>query len=210
MRIRALSVHGAAVTASGSIEFLSLGYNCEVAFQIRRRFGSEQSCFFDWGVFDIEAVLSLLESRFRGMLRPESLSWDSINQLPHDSGHGYSFHAPWGKEEALSDREFSKKLSDHCNKAVHLAQKFLNPEHPRIYFYKQQKHCSPERLLRLSEVLQDISPASILVLLRRPQQPATTARHPILLERVLKRFAPESDAKDADIASWDAVFDEFS
>lgn len=202
--------HSPTMTKAASGECLALGYNCETAFQIERRFGAGGSCFFSWGIFSIEAIIRLVGSKFDHILHQQNLEWDNTNRLASDRAYGYSFHGPWKSGDPLSDPEFSTKLSEYRDKASYLGQKFLNPTQPRIYFYKQRKPSVPASVLRLANALQAISSESTLVLLRSTHQPPTAAEHPILYERVLSRFAPESDAKNADSSSWDAVFDEFS
>lgn len=46
---------------------MSLGANCEVAFQLNRAFPLRREHLFDWKVTPLKALLGLLENRFVGI-----------------------------------------------------------------------------------------------------------------------------------------------
>ena len=190
-------------------EYISLGYNCEVAFQLQRSAHQNASSFFDWGIFELESICYLIENRFAKILLAENLEWDSRNSLFFKRLFRYSFHGPWLDGNPSDDSDFYCKLDIYRNKCMYLSNRFLNPDRPRVYFYKNSGDVSPHLVVRIVKLLQDISSNFHLVLLRNAEQRILNINSPIVYERILNRFAPEGNARDSHVASWNKVLTEF-
>lgn len=190
-------------------EYFALGHNCEVAFQLRRVLGRDENSFFSWGIFEIDALISLISTDFAGILESQNIGWDEVNNLPRDDSHGYSFHGPWSGRPH-DDPGFLDHLKGQQQKASYLIHRFHNPKGRRCYFYKPPFTMPGEKVAQLADLLQARTPDAVLVLLRHADHTPTEVRHPFVEERILNRFAPVSDATDGHVASWDRVFTEFA
>jgi SAM-dependent methyltransferase len=189
-------------------EYISLGWNCEVAFQVRRVLGRDDASFFNWGIFEIDSLISLIEARFEGTFNADAIAWDADYQLPRDHNFDFAFHGPWGFE-LHDDPAFLIKLQAHQAKAAHLARRFLTPRGRRLYLYKPPYTMPTEKVERLAELLAEITPDATMAIFRLAHESSSNATHPMLRERVLQRAAPVDDASDGHLASWDTVFAEF-
>lgn len=187
-------------------EYVSLGGNCEVAFQLRRLLGRDSSSFFSWLFVDLDQVNALLGNRFAGILRPENLGrWPGGMVL--DQAYGYKFHSPFATEEPQADPEFEQKLADHRSKAEYLIDK-LNQPARRAYFFKPMEPLtSPDGLEELRSHLAAIGGDFALILLT--EQPLNFELGDRIFNRTLERFAPYDNATDGHEPSWDRVFSEF-
>jgi len=190
-------------------EYVSLGYNCEVAFQLRRALGRDESGFFNWGIFDIDSLIALIESRFEGAFCLGQRGWDESNQLARETHYRFSFHGPWRPGRPLDDPQFAEGLVAHRTKVKHLADRFPNHQGRRLYLCRPACTQPAEKVERLAKLLSRITPDATLVLMRLSCESSSNARHPMIAERILERAAPADAAEDGHAPSWDAVFAEF-
>lgn len=190
-------------------QYVSLGYNCEVGFQIRRLLGHDETSYFSWGIFHIDSIIALIEEKFCGVFNHDSLAWDKSHQLSRETKFDFAFHGPWLTGHPINDPEFERELSEHRQKAAHLAQKFLRPGGNRLYIYKPICTQPKEKIDRLAQLLANISPQSTMVLLRLGYETSSNATHPMIVERVLEHAAPADAADMAHEPSWDRLFAEF-
>lgn len=192
-------------------EYVSLGWNCEGAYQIKRALGRDDSSFFSWNVTPIDALVSLIHGRMAGAYSSTAVGWDANWQLARESLYGFSFHGPWAAGDPHADSDFDAKLARHRAKAEHLAAKFFEPRGRRLYLYKPEwvDPTKTHKIELLAKLLANVSPDAVLVVVREAKHLPCAARHPILCERIIQRQAPVTDARDADLDSWDAIFAEF-
>ncbi len=190
-------------------EYVSLGWNCEAAFQIRRVLGRDDSSYFGWGIFEIDSLIRLIEAWFGGTFDADALTWDDDYRLPRDRNFDFAFHGPWAAGESRDDPALLPKLQDHRAKAAHLANRFLTPRGPAALLYKPPCTMPAEKIDRLAGLLAEITPDVTMVILRLAHESSSNATHPMLHERLLRRAAPIDHASDGHLASWDAVFAEF-
>lgn len=183
-------------------EYVSLGESCEVAFQIRRALGRDDSSFFSWKGFGPDAVLSILRARFHAIFDENNIRWDGPRQACFDASHGFFFHNPidWPKTDYLID-------------------KFYNPKPRRFYIYRVREPDTPEERvvaedwgLELRDLLAPIHAETgtdfQIVVIMPPHwpRPADSDR---LAWRTVRFFAPLDRAYDGDAAGWDRIFAEF-
>lgn len=187
-------------------EHVSLGGNCEVAFQLRRLLGRDSSSFFSWLFVDLGQVNALFGNRFAGILRAENLGgWPG--GMVVDRAYGYKFHSPFATDDPHADPEFEQKLSEHRSKVEYLIDK-LNQPARRAYFFKPlEPLTSPDRLEKLRAHLTDIGGDFALIVLT--ERPLTFDLGDRVFNRTLERFAPYDNATDGHEPSWDRVFAEF-
>jgi hypothetical protein len=190
-------------------EYVSLGYNCEVGFQIRRILGHDEASYFSWGIFPIDSIIALIEAKFCGVFNRDSLAWDKSHQLPRETTFDFAFHGPWHTDNPTNDPDFERALSEYRHKAAHLARKFLRPGGNRLYIYKPICTQPKEKVDRLAQLLASISPQSTMVLLRLSYETSSNATHPMIVERVLEHAAPADAVDRAHEPSWDRLFAEF-
>lgn len=198
-------------------EYVSLGINCEGAFQIRRILGHDASSFFSWNVTPLPALEALIQSRFEGILQWENIS-SSGGGLLHDSSHNYKFHSPFSCEDFSNDSEAKRKFSEHKEKAGYLVSKFLRSrelDESTVYFYKAEDQGEDlefrKIICRVRDLLGKIHESSqfSLVVLQDESRRDSAWQEEFIFNRYLKRTAPWSDATDGHVQSWDKVFREF-
>lgn len=180
--------------------YVSLGEACEVAFQIRRKLGHDNSSFFSWKRFGPEALRSILQARFAGIFQDHNITYDNDRLEEHDASHGFGFHVPidWEKTNYLID-------------------KFLNPVGKRCYFYRVAEPIKTTELvvdeswgLEIRALLDTIHPDGnyqlVIIMPGHWPRPKDSER---LAWRALKFIAPDYDQQAADIEGWDQIFGEF-
>lgn len=189
-------------------QYVSLGGNCEVAFQFRRALGRDESSFFSWDFVSVPQVVALLENRFAGILEAQNIaSWVDADRMAWDKAYGYRFHSPFATAEPHDDPEFDSRLAEHRQKAAYLIQKLYADAGPRAYFIVLREAWTPQDLTRLNELLSDIGHDYQLVVLSDTD--ATLDLGPNVAFRRLTHLAPVEDAPAGHEPSWDAVFAEF-
>lgn len=178
------------------VEYVGLGFNCEVAYEIRRA-GQSRAHFFDWASTPLLSLTEMIEARLEGAR--ETIS-DDIDGMIRDDVFFHRFHGPHSAE-----------------KVAHLRRRFLHPLGKRCYVLKID-YAFPADVVRLMDALDDISPDYALVVVCEPSFHEKTVHHATfnlqiddrVFLRPLKRFAPLEDASDSHRVSWEAIWSEFS
>lgn len=194
--------------------YVSLGCNCEVGFQLKRVRGAAESGFFTWNITEPDALISLLESDFSGILRKENLSVHTGGHLVRDTSHDFMVHHLFDPVQFKSAPDFEDKLEALRAKFDYFVRKFreeaASPGHT-AYFYKNV-HSDPRGFaLQVQALLKRYHGANpfTLILLQPVENMAPDWGLPGIRNRYLKRFAPYDDTPDGHVPSWDAVFREF-
>ncbi len=194
--------------------YASLGRDCEVGFQLKRVRGAQETGFFNWNITDPSALVSLLESDFKGILQPKNLSLHDDGGLVRDSSHDFMVHHEFDPSLFKSAPDFLEKLARLQAKFAHFVNLFrIAAASPgrTAYFYKCAESGARELALKVQLLLSRYhgqNPFDLIIL-------QTADRHepdwgiPGIYNRYLKRFAPFNDTPDAHVQSWDAVFRAF-
>ncbi|WP_196491514.1 DUF1796 family putative cysteine peptidase [Burkholderia diffusa] len=195
--------------------YMSLGVNCEAAFQFRRVLGRDRSSFFNWNVTPAETLEKLLENDFSNLALAENMQFDGNGTLVRDKLYDYHFH--WiGQNFHLINDRMSEEYRSNYARLHYLADKFrktLRSGGRIAFFYTCNGHDVLSRLPYIETLLDRKYGAKefrIIALLN--EQDAGRDRQfdsPRIVCRTIKRFAPWSDATDGHVSSWDALFREF-
>lgn len=193
-------------------EYVSLGCNCEVGFQMAWRTGKESTGFFDWRIADPENVLALLRTGFFGLLHPGRIVQGENAAMLADCRTGFQFHTPFpAGADFRSHPGFAAVIANERAKFQHMARKFLNPIGRRCYLMKLRPAQTVDRdtLLEIVDRLDRIDPDFHLVVVRGPEWEG----HDFSIRRVSARtlgfIAPMHEADKGDTAGWHRIFDEF-
>jgi hypothetical protein len=199
-------------------EYVSLGSNCEGAFQIRRILGRDSPSYFNWNITELRALHAVIARRFAGVLQPQHFSAHHDGSLLNDELYGYKFHSPFDRKDYQNDPEFDAKIENLLQKGKHLVDKFLRarPAHyATVYFYKVAFTEDAAALQRLLPPIRDClahihgaAPFCIVAILGENQREPQWEL-PLIYNRYLRRIAPWDDAQDGHAASWDRIFWEF-
>ncbi len=195
--------------------YVSLGNNCETAFQMRRVLARDSSSFFSWNVTMFDPLLSVLSSRFDGVVQLDRLTNVPEKGLMHDASHDFYIHSGFASAAFREEPGFDAAFRDLTGKFAHLTRKFVGDaasDKRTVYFYKTEG--SPE-VHGKSRALRDVlagfhgpRPFDLVIV-----QPEAFREEPWQDEgihnRYLRRLAPWDDATDGHVASWDRVFHEF-
>ncbi len=171
-------------------EYIGLGYNCEVAYEIRRA-GQTRAQFFDWASTPVDTISQIIEARFEGAR--EDIE-DDTDGMVRDKRFFHRFHGPHSAE-----------------KVDHLSRRFLTPIGRRCYILKAD-YVSPGQIVRLMDAIDDINRDYALVVVRTEiaQNLTCIETGDVRLQtRTLRRFAPLDDASDSHRVSWEAIWSEF-
>ncbi len=164
-------------------EPISLGYSCEVKYQLSRalyerkfpdgddfnlrrmlltdEYGqrSFERHIFDWQITPFAAVLEYLERDFQGVFEREDLFLNADGEVEHrrlGTRHPHDFKPMGGLTEALVDQGYARARS----KFDHLARKFLEHlERPGPFLYVFREVRIYDEAARLIELLKGRNPA---------------------------------------------------
>jgi Putative papain-like cysteine peptidase (DUF1796) len=193
--------------------YVSLGNNCEVAFQMRRVLGYDRSNFFNWNITPVHSLISLLRSDFSDILEVHNLSHGSGN-LFHDAAHDYYLHTEFSYPDMMADGQFESKLELLRKKSEYLIEGFrtLATRGRIAFFYKTDETDSlPHHMNIVQDLLSKYVPIDQFLLI--VAQPAANLAEPRnennIMYRPLTRLAPAWDAHDGHVSSWDRIFAEF-
>ena len=199
-------------------DYVSLGNNCEVAFQFRRVLQGDSSSFFSWNVTSLSALSSLLQSRFSGILDWSQIDCRSDAELIDDPSHNYKFHSPFRSIQDKSDEIIHAAQVEYKHKVDHLLTKLYKQgeESSRVlYIYKHDGLETGEELrgmlANIVTALTDIAGYGnfSFVVVQHEDRREPDWGDNVVKNRYLKRLAPWSDATDGHVFSWDAIFREF-
>ncbi|WP_082501294.1 DUF1796 family putative cysteine peptidase [Methylobacterium sp. Leaf88] len=198
-------------------EYVSLGNNCEVAFQIRRVLGRDSSSFFSWNVTPLGSLESLLRSKFSGILSRENLSIHGSGALINDSSHHYKFHSPFA-DAFMGDSNFEVQYEELKKKFDYLTLKFLRKRteiENVAYFYKCDEHSTKIdfqiAVVKIRDLIAEIQGNNSFKLVFIQDEAFREEDWGLdnIANRYLKRLAPWADATDGHVQSWDRIFREF-
>lgn len=187
-------------------EYVSLGYNCEVAWQLRRAHGDDRAGFFNWRITDTSQLVALLQRRFEGLLKPDQIGPGEAPGMIRDLSYHYQIHSPFETTDFASDPDFIAKLDLERGKMSHLAERFKNPEGRRCYFLKPRFDLTQGEADEVMRCLDRCSPDYVLVVLRAEGAPITGAK---LFDRRLSFVTTPDQTDHGDDAGYDRIFAEF-
>src|SRR5580693_9304488 len=78
---------------------ISLGCNCQPAFQIRRRCPENKTFFFDWLVTPLKGLMDTLETDFRHVFREDNLACDESGRFVEDRRNGLQFYHLFSRDD---------------------------------------------------------------------------------------------------------------
>ncbi|HEY0052558.1 MAG TPA: DUF1796 family putative cysteine peptidase [Caulobacteraceae bacterium] len=194
-------------------EYVSLGDNCETAFQLRRATGVDGGHFLDWTRVAPEVVATLIERRFAGILQPDALAFDPATALCVDRAYGHQFHHHFADgARPQDDPRFEERLGNERRRADHLIPRLLQPRGPRCYVMRAQGRLNRIQAVRVRHAVAALHPESDFLLVtvqaeahRRPHP----WRYPNIEERFVSFVADPASADVGDEPGWDAILTEF-
>ena len=196
-------------------EYVSLGDRCETAFQIRRVLGMDGmfASFFNWNVTHIDALHTLLTTRFKDILRFDHLT--PTEWLVHDAAGDYLFHLTGEGRRSKEHPDFLSDLENHRNKVAHMLENYFalaNSGRRICYFYRTED--TGDQLSHAALIRDDLSSIHgnqefALVFLQQEEARSPRWNEPMIFNRYVRRLSPKEDQGDSHILSWDAVFREF-
>ena len=177
-------------------QYVSLGFNCEVAFQMRRRLGDAPSGFFNWRVADVDAICRLIRRRFQAIMLDGCIGPGANVAMLRDELNGFEFHT-------------TDDIAGERAKMTALGRRFLAPEGRRLYLLKPyDRDLTDSAMHQLAAALDGIDTDYRLVLLLNDRQNAPTLPDRFTVER-LRFHAPDHQADQGDAEGYDRVFDRY-
>ena len=193
--------------------YMSLGINCEAAFQFRRVLGRDYASFFNWNVTPIETLVRLLEADFEDICLFENLVFEGNGTLVRDKAYDYHFHWVGANIDCLD----GGGLIYHKNRErlLYLAEKFRRTTASGrsiaffVTFNGQQNLALLNTVAHLLRTKFQCGDFKIIALTDKSGDLAFLSADDSIVARSLTRFAPWHDATDGHVSSWDQVFAEF-
>lgn len=170
-------------------EYVSLGFNCEVAFQLDRVAPARRKHFFDWKITPLAALRLLLENRFADVA--QTVAPGDHDGMTMDSRYGFQFH----NQPVHQERE----------KCAYLADRFLSPDGRRCYILKPESGATERDIKDIRGLLDRFDEGYELVVLRRPDDLNLAGE----TAHTLRFFAPLHAANEGDVAAYDRLFARF-
>lgn len=196
--------------------YVSLGHNCEGAFQFRRLLGRDVAYYFNWLVTPLDALVEILRADFAGAYRRENLEVTQDVGMVLDRNYGMKYHSAFRKElgRALEGPRFAELYAESSAKYAMLADRFraLAASPNRVlYVVKTAHETARERGAELRDLLAGRYPDHDfeVALLQTSDRHEADWGEPRLHNRYLDRFADPARAHDGHVTSWDRVFAEF-
>jgi hypothetical protein len=195
--------------------YVSLGENCEIAFQMRRVLRRDESSFFGWNITSFSAFECLVDCDFQGIMQPENFRFHGSGDLVRDLHCDYLFHSDFPRVANVDFAAFPEIIAAHRSKAQYLVEKFYETARTGgkvVYFYKtpveDARDKAPgmvERLLKASEGRENFR----LVIVQTADRAEPDWNMNLVSNRYVRRFAPYDDAHDGHVSTWDRIFAEF-
>lgn len=142
---------------------ISLGFFCSTALELERYGFREASYPLDWVICPLAPTLTLLESEFHGLLKPDQLSRDSKRSyIVSDTGSGIEFYHDFNPEQAVEEQvnavqeKYSRRIL-RLYRAMTQRTLFVRYiENTEEFGYLDQNMSSVLMLLRRSNPLNDL------------------------------------------------------
>ena len=198
---------------------ISLGYNCEVAYELTRKFHFLDASLFSWSyshsLSELTAAIEDLESIAQaGFISPDPL-YECVNT--HVRFHGRSGMQKilagnlTAEEEKRDKAELTSRLEHLKAKFIHLA---ADKEASKLYVLKvrSNEHQVQEKLAELKGALQkwDESAFDLLIVVEKGSLEIQEVPH--LFVREVEKFSPEDQVSNLELSdpeSWKKIFSEF-
>lgn len=196
--------------------YVSLGHNCEGAFQVRRLLGRDVAYYFNWLVTPLDALVEVLRADFAGAYDWPNLKPTRDVGMILDEAYGMKYHSAFRKELGgrLEGPRFREIHVESAAKYAMLADRFRDlARSPNrvLYVVKTAHETARDKAVELRDILAARYPDHdfrIALLQTEDRQEPDWAEDRIH-NRYLARFADPSRANDGHVPSWDRVFAEF-
>lgn len=199
---------------------ISLGYNCEVSFNIKRYCKNLESSLFSWAyVFELKGLIKALNNL-------DDLFTKNIadpSQLYEDRSYRIAFHGNTNyenllnKDGSLNQEIVEKDLIDCKSKINHLKTKFkkvLSSDSKKLFIYKLQKdvYNAHDDILELHKILSSMGQKFDLLIIveEKMLNQYKKINEDNLYIRAVSEYNPE-EKTDATtfFRDWDKIFKEF-
>lgn len=191
--------------------YVSLGGYCEVAHQIRRRWGTKKAHFFDWLVTPFPGLMKILESDFDGVFLRENLRLDPRTHSVVDAANGLAFHHEFTRNELghVTDDIIDRKYKVSRAKMQFLIDRWrgvTRGSDPTLYVLVSNEH--PDDILRLQALMRGKYPGHDFTLLwaRRPGAPGLETEVDGLIQAIVPGAPAGPTEWQGDNAAWDKAF----
>jgi len=200
--------------------YVSLGSNCEAGFQFKR-IGYDESSFFRWTLSPYSSTYNLIKNDFQNLYLKENLVpvW---NNMVEDHQYRISFHShllskqndQTGKRYFLTDYDFDKIYQEEYQKIQYFVNKWnslVNSDKNVLYIIKEERHGSKSNAEKLLNLFKQKYPNHKFAIAYIQGQDKYEPDWGLdqLKNIYFPRFAPISQADDADTAAWDDLFNRF-
>lgn len=199
---------------------ISLGYNCEVAFQFFLRHGFVESSVFAWAYSEtFDDLINALNNMEK--IGKEDFCLDRAYMF-HGKSSNIHFHGKSSPKKLMNnDEQIKEDEKELKSRLQHLADKFLRicaDGSSKVFLYKykiktpEDKAQIAEKAGRLREVLGRLNKSAfdLVIVVQKDDFPEGLPALPAYV-RAVKFFNPEdkTDKKMSNMRSWRKIMNEF-
>jgi hypothetical protein len=200
--------------------YISLGFNCEIAFQFKR-IGYDESSFFRWAYSPFESTINLIQNDFKDVYLKENLipDWDSMVE---DTKYKISFHTKLLSEEDqqtknryfLANYSFDEIHQKEVKKIQYFIKKWdslVNSDKSVLYIIKPDQDGSQAHAKKLLDLFNHKYPNHqfMIVYLQTQEFQEPDWGFSQLKNIYFPHFAPVEQATNGSVAAWDELFANF-
>ncbi len=191
---------------------VSLGYNCEVEFQLERIGLRERHPLFAWMFVPLHSLTGVIANKLMDLASPENvvINEDGSNIL-YDKRFQVYYHGP---KELTKDHPRAARLLEIFSQGVNVAANGFcanaQSSARTLYILKVENASSREDVERLETAIETVFPQhdfQLAVVRERADSNAKSPRSRIS-QHFVERFAPIEEAYAGLVEDWDQVFRE--
>lgn len=197
-------------------KYVSLGYNCEIAFVLQERGFTQADDLFAWTWAPISAVTQMILRNFSNVFDEANLKPQAGTPMIEDQLYGVFHHSPFhhdGIDEFGGPRhkriyEFSRALIE---KKIRSFQHDLESGANVAYLVKYDEPLARRNALELRDAImrRHASGNFLLIVVQEESNREPDWGEQRIANRYVSKFAPIPAANEFDRASWHGLLDEF-
>lgn len=198
--------------------YVSLGENCEAAFNFRRILGKDISSYFNWLVTSLDSLIKIVSDDFDGDFEKGNLYYKhDQTSMVTDRKYNISHHNTF-KDGQLSGVEFEALYTNQVEKLSLLKRRFralANSDQSVLYFIKVSAMTGIKDVQKKCAHFRDLMTKTYpdhkfdIVVLQDKDRIEPQWDEPNIFNRYVDRFAPFNNVPDFHKESWDRIFNEF-
>lgn len=197
-------------------KYVSLGYNCEIAFVLQDRGFAQTDDLFAWTWAPVSAVTQMILRNFSNVFEEANLEPQPGTRMIQDRLYGVFHHSPFhhdGIDEFRGPRhrriyEYSRALIE---KKIGLFRRDLEAGVSAAYLLKYDEPLARRNAVELRDALlrRHANGNFVLIVVQEEAKREADWGEERIANRYVSQFAAIETANEYDAPSWQRILDEF-